>query len=154
VVLRLSPGRCLSRCLAQLGRRVLLFVIAWTRPYGQRWRVSTYRTQIGIRWGRDFECNFSPTTQSEGFQCPRFRRRRESGPFAAALVFAMPVYEATGRHRSSYRARRAGWPANIRKSHGDHDRSCLDISAKALPGAKGRIEDVGFPSLSPCVVRV
>ena len=26
-------------------------VIAWTRPYGQRWRVSTYRTLIGIRLG-------------------------------------------------------------------------------------------------------
>jgi len=30
--------------------------MAWTRPYGQRWRVSRYRTQIGIRLG-DFECN-------------------------------------------------------------------------------------------------
>ena len=27
----------------------LLGVIAWTRPHRQRWRVSTYRTQIGMR---------------------------------------------------------------------------------------------------------
>src|SRR5438876_5912841 len=66
-----SNCRSLSGCnespfLAALFRWFLLnrklFVIAWTRPYGQRWRVSTYRTQIGIRLG-DFECNgdFSPT---------------------------------------------------------------------------------------------
>src|ERR1019366_8615651 len=43
------------------GHRVILTVIVRTRPCGQGWQGSTYRTRTGIRSG-DFECNRDVTT--------------------------------------------------------------------------------------------
>src|ERR1022692_2705817 len=80
------------------GHRVILTVIVRTRPCGQGWQGSTYRTRIGIRSG-DFECNrdLSPAILALG-NSPVKRTKNKGCPRAAFLQ--SNAITASGSHIS------------------------------------------------------